>query len=609
MKNQNTNSSITNDGLESEMQDVYSHVLMLAKNYAIRGDIQMELNERMKRKKKIDKSLNIAIAKLTQWSPNITKCENNYKDNFDYEKNVINVRYYIRKKITHYLHEIEEWIEIWTNEITEVAETSDEFGGIENECKDLISNVHDKCDQAHANLVYDIDKKIFENYPPKNIDWSQIDSSDKEEKQKEVQEFLHIMGWVLQLVYNYAIESVISLRDKLIKAYLQEYNIYNTIKMEDIFYYDFTTVQYLNHPIPKPYTTYQEMLRKKELIVCKCGKECNVNNVKKHLSHQAVNCANQLFTIGEICSLVIRVDIYRKNLDVQSKRNFRQSEQFHLQVKKEQLQKRVEDFVNKSITFKGAYNRYKYFFILQDIEDSLFELIQTETRQNMVWIKFWQKKLLALLSNSSKRKNISKIIENCLYNNNRANEQIRHILHNDIFDYLLSSHRTINSDYCDCGSVSHTYTPGCSRFPDYEGVGGPEYYSDSKENRFLKFFFKNHSECRDIKAIQNTIREMIYYISWKNQNVQDFTIRQVMSIKTKIEKENDSIGDISFSYDLAKLKKPVPKALRKIDWGDVNKELDIHICSWIPEIEWSEYLKNHHFHSKFKKSSSLTEEM
>ena len=101
---------------------------------------------------------------------------------------------------------------------------------------------------------------------------------------------------------------------------------------------------------------------------------------------------------------------------------------------------------------------------------------------------------------------------------------------------------------------------------------------------------------------------MIDYISWKNQNVQDFTIRQVMSIKTKIEKENDSIGDISFSYELAKLKKPVPKALRKIDWEDVNKDLDIHICR-IPEIEWSEYLKNHHFHSKFKKLSSFTDEM
>ena len=85
------------------------------------------------------------------------------------------------------------------------------------------------------------------------------------------------------MVYDYSIECVISLRDKLLKL---RQEIENDIDMtlEDLC---FLNLQYLNHPIPKPYVSYEEMQRQKDIIFCKCGKEFNINNIKKHLSHPA----------------------------------------------------------------------------------------------------------------------------------------------------------------------------------------------------------------------------------------------------------------------------------------------------------------------------------
>lgn len=301
-----------------------------------------------------------------------------------------------------------------------------------------------------------------------------------------------------------------------------------------------------------------------------------------------VDCT-QLFTVAEIQSLQTQVDSCRKNLDAQSKRNFRQSERHHLQVRKTSIVKRAENLVSLTVSCP----RWKYRYLLQDVEESMFELIETETRQNLLWIQFWQKELLTLVSNSSKKdgflNNISKVIENCLFNNNRTNEQLRHDLHSLIFDYLLSKDRKINSNYCECGSTKQH---------DFIEVQGPKRHPESAKDLTLRFVFQNHAEVRDLKAVQNNIREMIYYISWKNLNVNGFTIRKVISLKNFIEKKNESNQEISYSYELSKLKIPAAQALKKLDWEDVKEQVNIDRPPEISDAQWLVYLEKWNCYGK-----------
>ena len=144
-----------------------------------------DANKSLKRKKRIDKFIDIAIANLTKWSSNITKSKFFYKDKFDPVKNVNNLCYYIEEKIKDYLSEIESRVDFWTYQINEETENSEEYAGIKNEATNLISIIHEKCKQTYSNLMDSLKFCIFSNYPPENIDLSLMDSSEKEEKQQQ----------------------------------------------------------------------------------------------------------------------------------------------------------------------------------------------------------------------------------------------------------------------------------------------------------------------------------------------------------------------------------------------------------------------------------------
>ena len=255
-------------------------------------------------------------------------------------------------------------------------------------------------------------------------------------------------------------------------------------------------------------------------------------------------------------------------------RRFRQTEMYHIQLKKETLMEDLRSQKEFGLELNIKHDSFDI-HTCKRVEKQALAFIKIERKLQFILCRDWENQMMKSISTISNEHTLTtKICNGMVHCHNEGYKKtydiLTHHLHK-LLDPFLGQVRK-NGYYCKCGD---TIIPP----PKVNFIYGPGKFPPLKEQQSIILAFENEAQLIPGKPVLLKMQDLIDFILWKEQSTYNLIVQQIMTLTQAINKELNYDYNFPHFNELQKLQQPVQKEFKKL-----SSEYFIHSTILRPPI-------------------------